>query len=147
MIARTCIAPLETSTMKRQPWARTAATVLAASVLGAAHGAATDDPAPERFELLEATIPQIRAAQRANLVSVEQLTRMYLKRIEAYEAAGPAINAYLHVNANAAREARKLDSRARRRNAASQPLYGVPILLKDNIDTADMPTTAGSVAL
>jgi amidase len=108
-----------------------------------------EDTAAElrQFELLETTVPQILAAQRSNVISAERLTQMYLKRIAAYEASGPAINAYLHVNANAAREARKLDSRTQRRASADKPLYGVPVLLKDNIDTADMPTTAGSVAL
>jgi amidase len=100
-----------------------------------------------RFELVETTIPQIRKAMRANVLSAERLTRMYLKRIEAYEQAGPGVNAYQHVNPNAVRQARHLDLIHDRRARARKPLYGVPILLKDNIDTADMPTTAGSVAL
>jgi amidase len=98
-----------------------------------------------RFELLEATIPEIRRAQKTNVISAERLTQMYLKRIEAYEQAGPGINAYLHVNGNAVREARRLDRN--RRDLFRKPLYGVPVLLKDNIDTRDMPTTAGSIAL
>ena len=83
------------------------------------------------------------------MLSVERLTRMYLKRIEAYEEAGPGINAYLHVNENALREARQLDALNDRhhRRPSRKPLFGIPVLLKDNIDTADMPTTAGSVAL
>ncbi len=58
----------------------------------------------------------------------------------------PLINAYIHVNANADVEAAHIDAR-RHPGAVNGPLYGIPILLKDNIDTADMPTTAGSVAL
>lgn len=100
-----------------------------------------------RFELLETTIPEIRAALRSRDLSAERLTRMYLKRIEAYEEAGPAINAYLLVNPNAVREARQLDALHGNRGHSRVPLFGVPVLLKDNIDTADMPTTAGSVAL
>ena len=65
---------------------------------------------------------------------------------DAYEQAGPHINAYIHVNANAEGEARDVDA-LRHPGAVNGPLYGIPILLKDNIDTADMPTTAGSVAL
>ncbi|MGH8188250.1 MAG: amidase family protein, partial [Steroidobacteraceae bacterium] len=102
-----------------------------------------------QFELLETTIPEIREALRSNVISAERLTRMYLKRIAAYEEAGPGINAYQHVNPNALREARYLDALNDRhhRRHSKKPLYGVPVLLKDNIDTADMPTAAGSVAL
>ncbi len=98
-----------------------------------------------QFELVETTIPQIRKAMRSRAITAERLTGMYLKRIEAYEDSGPRINAYQHVNANALREARQLDAHQRRHSR--KPLFGVPVLLKDNIDTADMPTTAGSVAL
>jgi amidase len=134
--------------MKSLRLARTMAMVLTAcSIALAAHSEDQGEPTPSRFELLETTIPQIREAQRTNLLSAERLTQMYLKRIDAYEASGPAINAYLHINANAVREARRLDTRGQRRTAADKPLYGVPVLLKDNIDTVDMPTTAGSVAL
>jgi amidase len=82
-------------------------------------------------------------------LSVERLTQMYLKRIEAYEQAGPGINAYIHINDNALREARQLDALNdhHRGRPSRKPLFGVPVLLKDNIDTKDMPTTAGSVAL
>jgi amidase len=100
-----------------------------------------------RFELLETTVPEIRRAQQTNVITAERLTQMYLKRIEAYEQAGPGINAYLQVNANALRDARRLDGKGNRRDFFRKPLYGVPVLLKDNIDTADMPTTAGSIAL
>jgi amidase len=99
-----------------------------------------------RFELVETTIPEIRKALRTNVVSAERLTRMYLKRVEAYDENGPAVNAYLHVNSSAVRDARQLDNLDHWRRSR-KPLFGVPVLLKDNIDTADMPTTAGSVAL
>lgn len=99
-----------------------------------------------RFELLEATIPEIRKALRTGVISAQRLTRMYLERIDAYEENGPAVNAYLHVNESALRTARQLDELHHLRRS-KKPLSGVPVLLKDNIDTADMPTTAGSVAL
>jgi amidase len=127
-----------------------AATPLLFAVLPAAadHGDDDrDDRRHARFELVEATVPEIRAALRAHVISAERLTRMYLKRIDAYEEDGPAINAYQHVNPNAVREARQLDSLHRRGGHHRMPLFGVPVMLKDNIDTADMPTTAGSVAL
>jgi amidase len=100
-----------------------------------------------RFRLVETTVPQIQKAIRTHVITAERLTKMYLKRIEAYEATGPAINAYIHINPNAVREARQLDNLHRRGGHHRKPLFGVPVLLKDNIDTADMPTTAGSVAL
>ena len=100
-----------------------------------------------RFELVETTIPEIKDALRSRVISAERLTRMYLRRIEAYEEAGPGINAYQLVNPNAVRQARQLDALRDRRGHGRMPLFGVPVLLKDNIDTADMPTAAGSVAL
>jgi len=102
-----------------------------------------------KFELVEATVPEIERALRTDVLTAERLTRMYLKRIDAYEDTGPGINAYIHINERAVREARQLDALNDRhhRQPSRKPLFGVPVLLKDNIDTADMPTTAGSVAL
>jgi amidase len=71
---------------------------------------------------------------------------MYLNRIAAYDHTGPLLNSFIHIKANALEEARARD-RDRHHGLAHGPLFGIPILLKDNIDTADMPTTAGSVAL
>jgi amidase len=99
-----------------------------------------------RLNLVEATIADLHKAIQTGLVTIEDLTEMYLGRIAAYDDAGPGVNALLHVNANAAGQASELDAR-RRPGVARSPLYGIPVLLKDNIDTADMPTTAGSVAL
>lgn len=122
---------------------------LAADLPVLAHDDPRDDRKRPQFELVESTIPKIREAMRSDIISAERLTWMYLKRIEAYEDSGPAINAYLHINANALREARRLDRLGHhdRHGLSRKPLYGVLVLLKDNIDTADMPTTAGSVAL
>jgi amidase len=112
-----------------------------------AHDRRDDDRGRAKFELLETTIPEIQKALQSNVVSIARLTGMYLRRIAAYDDAGPGINAYLHVNSDAMREARQLDALRHHRGRNSKPLYGVPVLLKDNIDTDDMPTTAGSVAL
>ena len=115
----------------------------AVPTLAAPPGSSDGDDGPAKFELLETTVPQIERALAFGVISVESLTQKYLIRIAAYDKAGPGINAYLYLNPNVLEQARQLDaSRDRRR-----PLYGVPVLLKDNIDTADMPTTAGSVAL
>src|SRR5688500_6769671 len=99
-----------------------------------------------RLDLLEATVPELLKAIQTGLITSEQLVQMYLARIAAYDDAGPGLNAFLTVNANAVAEARALDA-ARHPGIERSPLYGIPVLLKDNVDTADMPTTAGSVAL
>jgi amidase len=99
-----------------------------------------------RLQLVEATVQQLQHALQTGLITSEQLVEMYLARIAAYDDVGPTLNALLHVNANATAEARQLDA-LRRPGRVQGPLYGIPVLLKDNIDTADMPTTAGSVAL
>lgn len=99
-----------------------------------------------RLQLVEATIQQLQKALQTRLVTAERLVEMYHARMAAYEDAGPGINAYIHISAAAAATARRIDAH-RRRGESDGPLSGIPVLLKDNIDTADMPTTAGSVAL
>lgn len=101
---------------------------------------------PSSLQLVEASVPELQLALRARLITSEQLVQMYLNRIAAYDHAGPMLNSFIHINANALEEARARD-RDRNRGLAHGPLFGIPVLLKDNIDTADMPTTAGSVAL
>jgi amidase len=98
------------------------------------------------LQLVEASIPELQQALRTRLITSEQLTQMYLNRIAAYDKVGPLLNAFIHLNANALDEARARDL-DRQRGRAHGPLFGIPVLLKDNVDTADMPTTAGSVAL
>ena len=99
-----------------------------------------------RLDLVEATVDDLLKAVQTGLVTIEELTGMYLNRIAAFDDNGPGVNAILHLNANAAEQASELDAQ-RQGGVARSPLYGIPVLLKDNIDTADMPTTAGSVAL
>lgn len=97
-----------------------------------------------RLNLVETTVTQLLKAMQVKLVSSEQIVKMYLARIEAYESAGPAVNAFIYINPDAVEEARQSDLH---RPATPRPLEGIPVLLKDNVDTSDMPTTAGSVAL
>lgn len=97
-----------------------------------------------RLQLVEATVAQLQKALQTGLITSEQLVEMYLARIEAYEG---LVNAYIHIDKEGALEqARRLDE-ARHRGLARSPLYGIPIGLKDIIDTGDMPTTGGSVTL
>ena len=101
---------------------------------------------PSSLQLVEASVQDLQLALKARLITSEQLVQMYLNRIAAYDHAGPLLNSFIHINANALDEARARD-RDRNRGLGHGPLFGIPVLLKDNIDTADMPTTAGSVAL
>lgn len=101
---------------------------------------------PNQLQLVEATIEELQLALRAHLITSEQLVQMYLNRIAAYDQVGPHLNSFIHLNEHALDEARARD-RDRHRGLAHGPLFGIPVLLKDNINTAGMPTTAGSVAL
>jgi len=101
---------------------------------------------PARFVLEEATIASIHGALAARQITCAQLIRGYLDRIEAYDHKGPALNAVLAVNHRAPEMAAEMD-RLDAATAARRPLHCIPVVLKDNYDTADMPTTGGSVTL
>ena len=88
----------------------------------------------------------MQRALQTKLITSEQLVEMYLARIAAYEDDGPGINAFIHVSEDAIDQARQLDA-ARHPGRARSPLYGIPVALKDIIDTDDMPTTGGSLTL
>ena len=98
------------------------------------------------FSLEEATIADINAAFDAGALTSEQLVQLYLNRIEAYDEQGPSINSIRTLNPNALETAAALDSE-RQTTGARSPLHGIPILLKDNFDTFDIPTTGGTDAL
>lgn len=94
-----------------------------------------------------ATIAELQEAMEEGALTAERLTALYLERIEAYDRQGPAINSVLEVNPDAMAIARSLDEE-RARSGARGPLHGIPVLLKDSIDTCDrMRTSAGSLAL
>src|SRR5213594_3958410 len=101
---------------------------------------------PNKLQLVEASVLELQLALRVHLITSEQLVQMYLNRIAAYDKAGPNLNSFIHINENALDDARARD-RDRHRGLAHGPLFGIPVLLKDNINTEHMPTTAGSVAL
>ncbi len=98
------------------------------------------------FELEEATILELQDAMETGEVSSVDLVMMYLGRIDAYDQKGPSINAMIHVNPKAMEEAMALD-RERETSGPRGPLHGVPVVVKDNYDTFDMPTTNGSRSL
>jgi len=103
--------------------------------------------AQQGFDPSEQPIAALSRAQAEGRVSAESLTRSYLARIERYDRRGPQLRAVLALNPQALGAARELDA-ARRAGKLQGPLHGIPLLLKDNIETRDpLPTTAGSLAL
>ena len=142
--------------MNRRNFIRnTSAVSLAAgslSVTGCSTKQQTSPPAKaeiitDEFELNELTIGDLQQKMQAGTYSSADLTRLYLDRIEAVDKNGPALNAVLEVNPDAMAIASALD-KERKAGKIRGPLHGIPILLKDNIDTGDqLMTTAGSLAL
>jgi amidase len=103
--------------------------------------------AASRFPYQEATIAQVQARLTAGRLTSRTLVAAYLARIETIDRRGPALNSIIELNPDALAIAAELD-RERKAGKLRGPLHGVPILLKDNIATADrMATTAGSLAL
>src|SRR6266545_4505658 len=102
---------------------------------------------PKEFELDELTISDLQEGMKSGKFTSRSLVRKYLDRIDEIDNHGPAINSVIEINPDAISIAEALD-RERKEKGARGPLHGVPILLKDNIDTADrMKTSAGSLAL
>ena len=99
------------------------------------------------FSVLECTVAQVHRAMLAKKLTCRELTETYLARIHAYDQQGPALNSIITVNPRALEEADRLDRALQETGVLSGPLHGIPVLLKDNVGTCDMPTTAGSRAL
>ena len=119
---------------------------MTSAILATSHSDATVVKA-KSLELAEASIADLQAAMsRGNLTSVE-LVNAYLARIKSIDKSGPKINSIIELNPDAKAIAAELD-RERKTKGSRGPLHGIPVLLKDNIATADhMQTTAGSLAL
>jgi len=99
------------------------------------------------FELEETTITQLQEGMRLGTYTSRSIVELYLKRVEEIDKRGPAIRSYLEINPDALSIADQLDQE-RRDGRIRGPLHGIPVLLKDNIDTADqLQTTSGSYAL
>src|SRR5437867_2350057 len=106
---------------------------------------------PRRFDLVETTIPAIQDALEDHIINVQKLVRMYYERIAAYDGPDTAahLNSYIHVNPHAFDQADNSDHDRDREQGEGRRhavLAGIPMILKDNVDTRDMPTTAGSLA-
>lgn len=100
-----------------------------------------------KFAIMEATVAQVHAAYLSGELTCRELCEAYIARIEAYDQKGPAINSIVCVNPKALEEADAFDAYVKEHGALCGPLHGIPVMLKDNFNTTDMPTTAGSVAL
>ena len=107
--------------------------------------AATAMPAAA-IEVTEASITQLQAALASGAVTSRQLVVAYSDRIVAYDGQGPALNSIVTLNPVALAQADALD-RERKAKGPRGPLHGIPVLVKDNFDTNDMPTSGGALAL
>lgn len=117
-----------------------------ACLVGLAAVAVASNAAAQGFQIEEATIAGIQQALRNKTVNCRQIVQAYLDRIAAYDHKGPALNSILTLNPKALAEAERLDAR-RASGAAVGPLHCAPLVLKDNYNTADLPTTGGSASL
>ena len=102
---------------------------------------------PPAFELDELTIAELQSGMASGKYSAQSLARQYLERLDEVDKHGPTINSVIELNPDALSIASELD-KERQAKGARGPLHGIPVLIKDNIDTHDrMTTTAGSLAL
>jgi len=117
--------------------------------LGAARETASPTTVPDLkpFELDEITISDLQDGMKSGRFTARSLVEMYSARIDSIDKHGPAVNSILELNPDALSIADALDEE-RKAHGARGPMHGIPVLIKDNIDTADkMMTTAGSLAL
>lgn len=98
------------------------------------------------FQVVETTIAEVHDAYKSGKLTARELTQLYIDRINAYDKQGPNINCVITVNPKALDEAAKLDA-AFKSSGPVGPLHGIPVLLKDQMDVAGLPTTLGSVVM
>ena len=109
--------------------------------------AAISDDVIADFELDEITVDELQQKMQNGSYTSKSITEMYLKRIETIDKNGPSLNSVIEINPDAISIAESMDNE-RKNGKVRGPLHGIPVLIKDNIDTADkMMTTAGSLAL
>src|SRR6058998_970414 len=118
--------------------------VAVALAFGCVLGAQAQGKKPAKFQVVEATIDDIHAAMRAGKLTAHELVQAYFERIIAFDKKGPALNCIISLNPRALEEADRLDGSYKRLGMVG-PLHGIPVLVKDEIDTAGMPTTLGTL--
>jgi len=124
-----------------------AAAALSSASPGRAFGNSDDASSVTSFAFSEATITDLQSRMKAGELTAQSLTQAYLDRISQIDKSGPGLNSILELNPDAISISESLDKEFKEKGARG-PLHGMPILIKDNIDTADkMHTTAGSLAL
>jgi Asp-tRNA(Asn)/Glu-tRNA(Gln) amidotransferase A subunit family amidase len=96
------------------------------------------------FQIVEASVAQIHDGYKAGVLTARALTQQYLDRIEAYDKRGPTLNSIITINPRALEDADRLDAQFKKSGLVG-PMHGIPILVKDEIDTAGMPTTLGTL--
>src|ERR1051326_8469585 len=126
----------------RTPRLVLAAVVLTGTTFAAQKAGTVKPPAAAKFSVFEASIPEMQAALKSGRTTSHEIVQQYLTRIATYE---DLLHAAITVNPKALEEADALD-RERAQGRIRGPLHGIPIALKDNIHTTDMPTTGGALA-
>src|SRR5262245_19576636 len=112
-----------------------------------AAGKGAPDAASAPFELVEATVALLQDAMKSGKYTARSITELYLQRIDALDKKGPSLHSVIETNPDALKIADDLDAE-RKTKGPRGPLHGIPVLIKDNIDTSDnMTNTAGSLAL
>lgn len=101
----------------------------------------------ERFEIEETTISLVHRAMLDGHLTCRYLVEKYLAQIKRYDKQGPSIQAIISINPRALQIADALDTSLKQTGKLSGPLHGIPVLLKDNVNTYDLPTTAGSISM
>jgi amidase len=122
------------------------ATALAAVIATLAVATAGAQRPRARFDVVETTIPAVHAALRSGAVTCHAVVQGYLDRIAAYDKTGPALNSLIVVNPRALAVADSLDRHAAAGGSLGA-LHCIPVIVKDNFQTTDLPTTAGSLSL
>ena len=131
----------------------TVAGVISTLGIGIKSAIVTKSPTPidftfnDKFDLNEVTVRQLQEMMQSGKLSAKSLTKLYLKRIEEIDKKGPKLNSVIELNPDAISNATELD-KERKEGKVRGALHGIPILIKDNINTSDkMQTTAGALAL
>src|SRR3977135_3548624 len=129
--------------MKRTPFLAAAIIIAAVLIVRGRRRPPASGPRPAAFRIVEASIPEMRDAMTSGRLTSRELVAQYLTRLGLYE---DRLHAAIVVNPRALEQAEQLD-RERAQGRIRGPLHGIPIALKDNIHTTEMPTTGGALAV